>query len=82
MPKSNVKYWKQKIKRNKERDIEVNRELRKEGWRVLRIWEYDISNGVPVQGNFEFNISSLWHSLNFDVWGIYETYQIKPKVIF
>ena len=41
MPKSNIKYWEQKIERNKKRDREVSRELKKQGWKVIRIWEYD-----------------------------------------
>ncbi len=42
MPQSNKRYWKEKIRRNKERDNEVNRELKKTDWKVIRIWEYDI----------------------------------------
>ncbi|MHB1908204.1 MAG: very short patch repair endonuclease [Nitrososphaerales archaeon] len=36
------KYWKEKIKRNMERDRFVNKTLRKEGWKVLRFWETEI----------------------------------------
>lgn len=43
-PKSNIKYWREKITRNKERDKKVNKELRKNGWTILRFWEYDIKN--------------------------------------
>nr|MBN2277745.1 very short patch repair endonuclease [candidate division Zixibacteria bacterium] len=42
LPKSNKDYWHKKIERNRERDKQVNKALRKEGWRVIRIWEYDI----------------------------------------
>lgn len=42
MPKTNRTYWRQKIKRNIERDKQVNMELRKDGWKVVRIWEHDI----------------------------------------
>ena len=28
---------------NRARDLRVNRELRKLGWRVLRIWEHDLA---------------------------------------
>lgn len=42
MPKTNLKYWKNKIDRNKIRDKEVNRELKIMGFKVIRIWEYDI----------------------------------------
>lgn len=43
MPKSNRTYWKKKITRNKERDKEVNSTLKKDGWRVLRLWGHDIN---------------------------------------
>jgi DNA mismatch endonuclease (patch repair protein) len=46
MPKSNIKYWKGKIARNKKRDKEVNRLLKREGWKVIRIWEYDIKKNI------------------------------------
>ena len=43
IPKSNSVYWKRKLKRNHERDQQVNRELRKQGWKVLRIWHHELS---------------------------------------
>lgn len=46
MPKTNVRYWKQKIKRNRDRDKEVNKKLKKDGWTVLRFWEYDVKNNL------------------------------------
>ena len=46
MPKSNCEYWNQKIKRNKQRDKAVSRELKKEGWTVIRIWEEDIKRNL------------------------------------
>lgn len=39
---TNSDYWKQKIKRNMERDREVNAKLAEEGWTVLRFWEKEI----------------------------------------
>lgn len=41
-PKTNVKYWKHKIETNVERDREVDRNLRSDGWKVIRIWEHQI----------------------------------------
>jgi DNA mismatch endonuclease (patch repair protein) len=38
-PKTNVEYWNNRITKNKERDIRVNKLLLKKGWRVVRIWE-------------------------------------------
>lgn len=46
-PKSNRKYWLPKIKRNIERAKEVEKSLKKEGWRVLRFWEHEVTrNGM------------------------------------
>lgn len=42
-PKTNVAYWSAKIARNKARDSLVMRSLRKDGWRVMRIWEHSLS---------------------------------------
>ena len=36
-PRSNKKFWDEKIARNKARDGRVNRERRRLGWRVIRI---------------------------------------------
>lgn len=41
-PKNNAEFWRKKITRNMERDREVNKELRKRGWRVFRIWEHEL----------------------------------------
>lgn len=50
IPKTNVQFWEEKIARNKERDKKVNRELKRHGWRVVRIWEHDIKNGMDKGG--------------------------------
>jgi len=42
VPKQNQKFWKEKIERNMLRDREVGRELRKEGWHVVRVWEHEL----------------------------------------
>ncbi|HYH85263.1 MAG TPA: very short patch repair endonuclease [Pyrinomonadaceae bacterium] len=39
---SNAPYWISKIEANIERDKRRNKELRKLGWKVARIWETDI----------------------------------------
>ncbi|MCL2182815.1 MAG: very short patch repair endonuclease [Chitinispirillia bacterium] len=51
MPQTNKDYWVKKIKRNVERDKTVNKELRKNGWKVLRFWESDIKKNVEVVVN-------------------------------
>jgi DNA mismatch endonuclease (patch repair protein) len=42
-PKQNAEFWRTKILGNQRRDRAVNRLLRKEGWRVLRIWEHALA---------------------------------------
>lgn len=42
MPATNRGFWETKITRNRARDREVNRELKKRGWRVLRLWEHEL----------------------------------------
>lgn len=39
--KSNTKWWAEKIARNKKRDRETNRLLRKSGHEVIRVWEHE-----------------------------------------
>lgn len=36
------KYWLPKIKRNMQRDKEVDQRLRKLGWKVIRIWDHEL----------------------------------------
>ncbi|MSU41216.1 MAG: very short patch repair endonuclease [Pedosphaera sp.] len=47
-PKQNRKFWDVKIARNKARDREVGRALRKRGWRVVRIWEHALAKPERV----------------------------------
>ena len=48
IPKTRTGYWKDKLLRNKERDKEHIRELQKQGWRVLQLWECEIENKPEV----------------------------------
>jgi len=42
-PKANRIYWQIKIKRNRQRDGTISKELSKRGWRVLRLWECQLA---------------------------------------
>ncbi|MGC3992109.1 MAG: very short patch repair endonuclease [Chthoniobacteraceae bacterium] len=42
-PKQNATFWQTKLTRNRERDLEVTKALRKAGWRVVRVWECDLA---------------------------------------
>jgi DNA mismatch endonuclease (patch repair protein) len=41
-PANNRVFWQRKLEANRARDRQVNRELKRLGWRVLRIWEHDL----------------------------------------
>ena len=40
--KPGKKYWRDKIENNMRRDRRYSRNLRRDGWSVLRLWEHDI----------------------------------------
>ena len=42
LPASNKKFWEKKIERTKQRDKEVSKYYKKEGWQALRVWEHDV----------------------------------------
>ena len=42
----NSEYWIKKIRRNIERDMEVEREIRAEDWTVIRFWGKDIKSNT------------------------------------
>lgn len=43
-PKSNQKFWQDKIKRNRERDAEQTEHYVCQGWVILRFWEHEIDS--------------------------------------
>jgi DNA mismatch endonuclease, patch repair protein len=43
MPKNNRAFWKRKLDGNVARDMQVTRELRKLGWKVVRVWEHELA---------------------------------------
>jgi DNA mismatch endonuclease (patch repair protein) len=45
-PASKRDHWTTKLKRNVERDAEVNAALRQQGWRVVRVWESDLQTDI------------------------------------
>lgn len=42
-PRNNAAFWRRKLAANQARDRKVNRTLRAAGWRVLRIWEHELT---------------------------------------
>ena len=42
VPTSNRAYWLAKFRRNRRRDCQTDRRLRRRGWAVIRVWESDL----------------------------------------
>ena len=51
-PRSRVRFWKKKFKRNVERHTEVEEQLTQLGWRVVVVWECETKD-----------VDSLWQLL-------------------
>lgn len=56
--KSNQEFWYKKIERNIERDKEVNLELKKYGWKVIRFW------GKEIEKNLELCTETIVKQIN------------------
>jgi DNA mismatch endonuclease (patch repair protein) len=48
MPTTNAAFWQNKIRKNQERDRRVDRQLRKEGWVSVRVWECAVACGKTL----------------------------------
>lgn len=58
-PKTNVGFWEDKIRRNRERDRKEEAALRRMGWHVIRIWECQLKPKVRMA-----TLESLAYTLN------------------
>ena len=52
-PLTKRSFWDPKLARNKARDAEVNRELRRRGWGVMVIWECQVKRESVLMGRIE-----------------------------
>src|SRR5689334_11075326 len=46
LPKNNAAFWATKLSRNKARDKQVTRILRRNGWTVIRVWEHALEKNA------------------------------------
>jgi DNA mismatch endonuclease (patch repair protein) len=60
-PKTNVAYWRAKIQRNVARDKEHLRALRREGWRVLVIWECQTRDTLRLKARLRRFLAKVEH---------------------
>jgi DNA mismatch endonuclease (patch repair protein) len=47
-PRTNALFWEKKIQANAVRDRRVSSALRRQGWRVIRVWEHAIRKDAQV----------------------------------
>jgi DNA mismatch endonuclease (patch repair protein) len=59
-PKANALLWKEKLRRNTERDRETDAYLRAEGWEVIRIWEHE--DAVSAADRVAAIVRNRWRS--------------------
>lgn len=48
LPKSRLDFWVPKLTENRNRDIRIQRRLRKLGWRYMTIWECQLRNEMRI----------------------------------
>ena len=59
LPKTNSEFWKNKIQKNKERDIKEQKELASMGWHCITVWECQLKPALREQ-----TLKSLEYTLN------------------
>jgi DNA mismatch endonuclease (patch repair protein) len=47
-PKSNRAFWDRKRETNMARDRRVTRQLRRQGWKVIRIWQHALQKSLSI----------------------------------
>jgi DNA mismatch endonuclease (patch repair protein) len=55
-PKTNTDFWRKKVQKNRDRAKIVNKDLNRDGWRVLRVWEHEILEGPKKVAKKTINI--------------------------
>ena len=60
-PSTRKEFWRKKITRNQEKDLETLSSLKKEGWRVLTVWECAVKGRtrIPIKKTTERVVSWL-----------------------
>ncbi len=48
IPDTNAAFWRNKIRKNQERDRRVDRQLRKDGWAAVRVWECAVARSKTL----------------------------------
>ncbi|MGE5054853.1 MAG: very short patch repair endonuclease [Acidobacteriota bacterium] len=59
-PSSNVEFWVSKIEGNRRRDQRVRNQLKRNGWRVLTIWECETRHTERLAHKLQEFFQSIW----------------------
>lgn len=51
LPKHNTEFWKEKFRKNTERDARKIAELKELGWQVVVVWECEVKKELPSKVN-------------------------------
>ena len=59
-------FWREKIENNRKRDKKITIYLRQNGWKVIRVWEHDLSKNFDrtIEKIIKCFKQKLWHGLN------------------
>jgi len=62
IPKTNREFWIEKIRRNKERDIEEQKRLAEMGWHCITIWECELkpSKREATLKSLAYTLNKIW----------------------
>lgn len=75
LPKSNADFWRQKINLNIARDYRVDVDLRLDGWRVIRVWECQLTPTLRKR-----TLSSLLQAITMPHTSTYTTAEPPPII--
>lgn len=56
LPKTNTEWWRQKINRTQQRDVQHTEDLLKQNWNVIIIWECQLKPKIREQTLFQLSI--------------------------
>ena len=62
IPSTNRNFWIDKIRRNKERDREEQRQLAKMGWHCITVWECELKPAKREEtlNSIAFTLNHIW----------------------
>ncbi len=60
MPKNNQEFWAKKLQGNKDRDRYVSKTLRKAEWKIIRVWEHELTNSDRVVKRILDVLQTAW----------------------